>query len=127
MADKYRARLAVKPCAHWPDQVVLDGPALHEMVREQFAELAYSIIDGDTRAESWGEYLVAVGNLAAAEREGVEETSLEYLADRVSMAWDALEKDLNTSLYLRMPDARAVTHVIDDVAGRVGIEGKRAA
>ena len=127
MAEKYRARVAVKPCTHWPDQIVLDGPALREMAREQMAELAYSIIDGDTRAESWGEYLVAVGNLAAAEREGVEEASLEYLAERVSLAWDAFEVDLNTSLYLKVPDARAVAHVIDDVAGRVGIEGKQAA
>lgn len=120
MAEKYRARIAVKPCAHWPDQVVLDGPALREMAREQMAELAYSIIDGDGRATRWGEYLVAVGNLAAAEREGVEEASLEYLAERVSLAWDALEKDMSTSMYLKMPDARAVAHVLDDVAGRVG-------
>jgi hypothetical protein len=126
VAEKYRARLAVKPCAHWPDQIVLDGPALREMVREQMAELAYSIIDGDTRAVSWGEYLVAVGNLARAEREGIEEASLEYLAERVSLAWDAFAEDLNTSLYLRMVDARAVAHVIDDVAGRVGIEGRAA-
>ena len=120
MAEKYRARIAVKPCAHWPDPVVLDGPALREMVREQMAELAYSIIDGDGRAERWGEYLVAVGNLAAAEREGVEEASLEYLAERVSLAWDALAEDLSASLYLKLPDARAVAHVLDDVAGRVG-------
>lgn len=120
MAEKYRARLAANPRGYWPDQVVLDGPALREMVREQLAELAYSIIDGDGRAERWGEYLVAVGNLAAAERFGAEELSLEYLAERVSAAWDALETEVSTSLYLKVPDALAIAHLIDDVAGRVG-------
>lgn len=121
MAEKYRARLAVKPCAHWPDQVVLDGPALREMAREQLAELAYSIIDGDGRAERWGEYLVAVGNLAAAEREGVEEASLEYLAERASLAWDALAEDLSASLYLKVKDAQAVTHVLHAATSKSGV------
>ena len=121
MPEKYRARMAVKPCAHWPDQIVLDGPALREMAREQMAELAYSIIDGDRRAESWGEYLVAVGNLAAAEREGIEDASVEYLAERVSLAWDAFEVDLNTSLYLKVKDAKAVTHLLYEATSKSGV------
>jgi hypothetical protein len=128
VAEKYSARLATQPkCGHWPDQIVLDGPALRENMRDQMADLAYSILDGDGRAEAWGDYLVALGNLKAATADDAPDAQLEHLADRVSDAWEALEPELNMSLYLRMPDARAVTHVIDDMAGRVGIEGRRPA
>jgi hypothetical protein len=123
MANKYSARLATQPkCGHWPDQIVLDGPALREMVRDQMADLAYSILDGDGRAKRWGEYLVAVGDLLAAERFGAEEAALEWLANAVSMAWNALEADLSTSLYLRMPDAQAVAHLLHETTSKSGVK-----
>lgn len=125
--EKWRTRLTrYTPCGHWPQKLVLSGPALTEAFREQLAELAMSIVEGDSRAEAWADYIAAIANLHAAPDPLSDSPDVEYLADRVSAAWDALVPDLCTDVYLDLADARLVSTLLDEAVGRVGI-GERAA
>lgn len=114
-AEKWRTRVTPRtPCGHSPQKLVLSGPALTEAFREQLSELAVSIVEGDERAEAWADYIAAVGALHAHGDPLSDSPDVEYLADRVSSAWDALAPDLCTELYLDRADVREVAQLLGD-------------
>lgn len=117
-AEKWHTRVTPRiPCGHSSQKLVLSGPALTEAFRELLAELAVSIVEGDERAEAWADYIAAVAGLHAHGDPLSDNPDVEYLADRVSAAWDALLPDLCTDLYLDRADVREVAQLLGDGAG----------
>ena len=100
-------------CGRPSGKAVIAGPALVRHTQEILTDLAMSIIDGDGRAEAWGEYLVALGNLKAAKDEG--EPLGPYL-DAVADAWDRLTPELGCDLYLTLLDALKLGRLLDQTA-----------
>lgn len=117
--------MALPPAWDMPPKAVLCGPGLAELIQEALFDLAVSIHDGDERAERWTDYVLAVGNLHATGLDD-DENEVEELAGAQADAWSALVDDLGVALYLDPADARLIAHVLDDVAGRVGIQKEAA-
>lgn len=123
--DRWSARPMAQPPGFTP-KTVLSGPGLADLVQEALYDLAVSIHAGDGRAERWTNYVLAVSRSLDADDDISDDDAVELGGD-VADAFAALADDLGTDLYLDMAEARLVTQQLDEVAGRVGIEGKRAA
>lgn len=125
--------------AHWnvsPDAqtgryvlpaVLLSGPGLSDLLHGIAEDLADSILDGDTRADAWADYIVRRSNLRAGIDDGADPETIAELRDLSYDAWDALAAELPNAIRLVLAEARLVAGQLDEAAGRVGIEGKRAA
>jgi hypothetical protein len=113
----------LRPGLYCRPMVDATGPALSDLVRHVVELLADSIHDGDTRASAWSDYVIAVGNLKAAD----DDTRPDREVD-VADAWDALEAELPTAIRLSLVDARAVGRLLDRTAsGALHEIGRNAA
>jgi hypothetical protein len=102
MFAKIRARL-VSIVGRWLDRRRVKAALIRTgaELRDEAAALA----------DAWSDYRITVGDLNAADDPLTEDMpDVEYLRDRVSMAWAEFEKALRAQ----------------SVAGRVGIEGRAA-
>lgn len=120
MNDHWCARPMAQPKGY-PAKYVLDGPGLAALIHEALLDIATSIHEGDTRAERWTDYVLAVSRLEGAGDDASEEKVAELGGD-VADAFAALADDLGTALYLDAAEARLIAHKLDDVAGRIGVE-----
>lgn len=121
---KWTVRPMAQACGRPSGKAVVAGDALVRMVQELLTDLAMSIIDGDGRAEAWGEYLTALANAKTAKDDG--EPLGAYL-DAVADAWDGLTPELGCDLYLPLLDALRLGQQLERVAGEALAEiGRRA-
>jgi len=91
-----------------PPMVEATGPALRDLVRHVVELLADSIHDGDARADAWSDYVIAVGNLKAADDDARPDREVD-----VADAWEALEAELPGAIRLSLVDACAVGRLLD--------------
>lgn len=127
-ADRWNVGLDSPGRRYYSAAVVLGGVAIDDHNQSLLLELALSIHKGGRVAELWTDYLVAVGNRLAAQADALaEDAAADDLDDAVADAWDALAPELPSTLRMPLGEARYVAHQIDDMAGRVGVEGGRAA
>lgn len=115
-SDRWSVELDDPGRRYYPTSVVLSGLAIDDHAHNMLLELAESILDGDERAQAWGDYLIALRNLRA--------DSSEAAQDAMHNAWDALSAELPSHMRLPLAEARYVAHLLDDVAGRVGTVGQ---
>lgn len=99
---------------YYPTALILSGLALDDHTHSMLLDLAESILDGDSHADAWADFIIALGNL----RGDSSETAQDAMAD----AWDALAAGLPTHLRLPLPEARHVAQLLGDAAGHVGTE-----
>lgn len=118
VSDRWSVELDDPGRRYYPTSVVLSGLGLDDYTHTLLLDLAESILDGDERAKAWGDWLVTLGNLRS--------DSSEAAQDAVADAWDALAPELPSALRMPLGEARYVAHLLDDVAGRIGIEGTAA-
>jgi len=100
--------------------VTVAGPGLDDLVHYVADALAESIHCGDSRAQSWTDYLIARANLINAMDYGIESVGLEHLEEAVADAWDALAPDLASTIQLGMAEARMLAGQLNEAAGRIG-------
>jgi len=100
-----------RPGLYCRPMVEATGPALRDLVRHVAELLADSIHDGDERADAWSNYLIAVGNLKAADDATTPDREIE-----VADAWSALEAELPNAVRLTLVDACAVGRLLDRTA-----------
>lgn len=122
--ETWSGRLMAQPPGY-PEKIVLSGPRLVEFVQELLLDLAFSIHEGDIRAQAWTDYLIAIGNRRAAEEEGMADADAELLDDAIADAWHALEPELGVDLYLTVSDASQIAHLLANGA-RAAVERKVA-
>lgn len=111
-AANWSVRRAAQP-AGFPEKLALSGPLLRAMVRELMSDLAHSVHDGDDRAMTRADYETAVSRLADGDHRDAE-----YLRDRVADAWDALEPELCSDVYLTPGQAVALADAIYAAVGQ---------
>jgi hypothetical protein len=112
--DRWNVELDDPGRRYYPTSVMLSGLGLDDHNHSLLMDLAESILDGDGRAEAWADFIVALGNLRT--------DSSEAAQDAMADAWDALATELPSALRMPLPEARYVAHLLDEAAGRVGIE-----
>jgi hypothetical protein len=103
--------VGITPGSYGRPSVELTGPGVNDLVRWVAEMLADSIHDGDTRADAWSDYVIAVGNLKAAD----DDTRPGREADAAD-AWWALEAELPNALRMSLVDACAVRQLLDRTA-----------
>lgn len=96
------------------------GPGIDDLVHRLLSGLADSIHDGDTTADAWADYLLAVANLRNGEDENGAPVPVEYLADVRDKAWTALAAELPNAVRMVDAEARLLAGQLDEIAGRVG-------
>lgn len=113
-ADRWTVELDDPGRRYYPTSVIMSGLAIDDHNHSLLLDLAESILDGDERAQAWGDFLIALGNLRT--------DSSEAAQDAMADAWDALAAELPSHIRMPLPEARYVAHQIDEVCGRVGLE-----
>ncbi|NUP50420.1 MAG: hypothetical protein HOW97_24380 [Catenulispora sp.] len=99
-------------------RVALRGPELDEHDRDLIDRLASTLFD------EFCEYVAARNAMKIALEKNGEIG--QYELDRVATTWDALVGEIDSGLLLSLADGRLVAQVLDETAGRVGIEGQAA-
>jgi hypothetical protein len=112
MADtSWAAHLDVATGKYYRPTVALTGPGLDDLVRLVAEMLADSIHDRDGRADAWTDYVLAVGNLKAADDAERPDREVD-----VADAWSALEAELPNAVRLPLVEACAVGRLLDRTA-----------
>lgn len=125
MSQHWNVQPEVSRSRYKPHAVTVAGPGLDNLVQGICEDLADSILDGDTRADAWGDYLVAVVNLRVVEADGADAGTRKRFEDAVADAYAALVPELPNAMRLIAAEARLLAGQLDEACGRVGIEGRR--